>query len=168
MVCYVTLSLWAPFLLWTSVWWAEFLFCGWTELTFVETSIVYHQQYCLECIFSWISLFWENKNRLMMSFYASLNPPHQSIFNASTSLYETWLIYIYIYIYQRRTSLVPPNRLCVFMCIPRIFARQRLCSVSLCSLLGNGSVNRFRRQWIHATTDELLDVCVCGSVYVFP
>jgi hypothetical protein len=41
--------------------------------------------------------------------------------------------------------------------------------VSVCvyvpSLLGNGSVNTFPRQQIHATIKELLDVCVCGPLF---
>jgi hypothetical protein len=142
MVSYVTSpwSVWALFLLWTSVWWAEFLFCGWTELTFVETSIVYHQQNCLECIFSWFSLFWENKNSLMMSsFCASLNPhpPHQFLMPQPVFMKRDTYItpepistaYFFSPTQQTVCLYVYPSYLCeakALQCIPFFTVRQRL------------------------------------------
>jgi hypothetical protein len=62
---------------------------------------------------------------------------------------------------------MPPISLCVCTCIPLIFARQRLGKVypSL-TLLGNGSVNRFSRQGMDTTIEELLYACVCGSANI--
>jgi hypothetical protein len=54
---------------------------------------------------------------------------------------------LYVYLSSRRKATAP-------------------LSVSLISVLSNGSVNTFPRQQIHATIEEFLDACVCGSVSV--
>jgi hypothetical protein len=54
------------------------------------------------------------------------------------------------------------------MCTSPLVARQMLGNIiSLLSLLGNGLVNTFPQQWMHAKI-ELLDACICGSVCVTP
>jgi hypothetical protein len=66
------------------------------------------------------------------------------------------------------TSYIPPISLCLYVYPSYRCYATAWKNVSLVSLLGNGLVNTFPRQRIHATIEELLDICVCGSVYVSP
>jgi hypothetical protein len=87
--------------------------------------------------------------------------PEQSLWNwVCTTYHDTWA---HLNVVLRKSL---PS-VCVSMCIPPIVARQRLSkSVSLLSLLGNGSVNTFPWQRIHPTIEELLDACVRGSLCI--
>jgi hypothetical protein len=53
--------------------------------------------------------------------------------------------------------LINPSQQSGSVCVPPAVARQWLGSVYLYSVLGNGSVNTFPRQRIHAAEEELLD-----------
>jgi hypothetical protein len=64
---------------------------------------------------------------------------------------------------QRRTSWIPPISLCACMCIPPIVARQRLGKVYSPFIARQRLGKQFPRQRIHATVEQLLDLCVCTS-----
>jgi hypothetical protein len=83
--------------------------------------------------------------------YVPMYPPFQ-LSNASTNRYEIWYVYHGVWAYLNGVLHKSFPSVCVSVC------------VSLLSLLGNGSVNTFPRQQIHATVEELLDARVCGSL----
>jgi hypothetical protein len=96
-----------------------------------------------------------------------LRIPQYSLLNVWTSLYETYYVYHGTWVHLNGVLHKSLPSVCVSVC------------VSLLSLLGNGSVKCLRHfiarqrldEHIPAATntmEELLDVYVCGSVYVSP
>jgi hypothetical protein len=79
----------------------------------------------------------------------SVNPPPNQLMNAWTSLSETRYVYHGTWAHLNGVLYKSLPSVCVPVC------------VSLLSLLGNGSVNTFPRQRIHATIEELLDASFC-------